>query len=122
MDGTSTLRVSGALHNAELLQLQPVVVAATRSTFAAILGDGSVATWGHPCRGGDSRAVRNQLKNAQCTQATDEAFAALLVVPSFHGATLSVAVTTVLYRSSCAARSRSKPLVVRLLLHGMMVL
>ena len=30
--------------------------------FAAILEDGSVVTWGHAAYGGDSSAVRDQLK------------------------------------------------------------
>ena len=34
---------------------------ATRFAFAALLGDGSVVTWGHPKLGGDSSAVKEQL-------------------------------------------------------------
>ena len=47
--------------------------------FAAILGDGSVVTWGHEHYGGDSHAVQDQLKNVQHIQATSTAFAAILV-------------------------------------------
>ena len=46
--------------------------------FAAILGDGSVVTWGHAGCGGDSSAVRNQLKNVQQIQSNGGAFAAIL--------------------------------------------
>ena len=35
----------------------------------AILGDGSVVTWGDSYEGGDSSAVQNQLKNVQQVQA-----------------------------------------------------
>ena len=38
--------------------------------FAAILEDGSVLTWGDPGRGGDSSAVRGQLKGVQQIQST----------------------------------------------------
>ncbi|CAE7290395.1 unnamed protein product, partial [Symbiodinium sp. KB8] len=46
--------------------------------FAAILGDGSVVTWGYGVFGGDSSAVQGQLKNVQHIQATAGAFAAIL--------------------------------------------
>ena len=46
--------------------------------FSAILGDGSVVTWGHPHVGGDSRAVQDQLKGVQQNQACRKAFAAIL--------------------------------------------
>ena len=46
--------------------------------FAAILEDGSVATWGRAACGGDSSAVRDQLSGVQQIQATDYAFAAIL--------------------------------------------
>eukprot|EP00439_Symbiodinium_sp_Y106_P017136 s2104_g2.t1 len=46
--------------------------------FAAILTDGSVATWGSPGSGGDSSAVKEQLKSVKHIQATRCAFAALL--------------------------------------------
>ena len=47
-------------------------------TFAAILADGSVVTWGHELSGGDSSTVQDQLKNVQNVQASSGAFAALL--------------------------------------------
>ena len=53
-------------------------IQATRSAFAAILGDGSVVTWGHRGYRGDSSAVKDQLKNVQQIQASDVAFAAVL--------------------------------------------
>ena len=46
--------------------------------FAAILGDGSVVTWGDSRSGGDSSAVQGQLRNVQHIQASYSAFAAVL--------------------------------------------
>ena len=43
-----------------------------------MLGDGSVVTWGDASFGGDSSAVRDQLKTVQQSQTTDGAFAAML--------------------------------------------
>ena len=37
---------------------------ALAGAFAAVLGDGSVVTWGDARCGGDSSAVQGQLKNA----------------------------------------------------------
>ena len=53
-------------------------IQATNCAFAAILEDGSVATWGAAGTGGDSSAVRDQLKGVQQIQATGHAFAAIL--------------------------------------------
>ena len=50
----------------------------THYAFAAIL-DPSVVTWGYVRSGGDSSAVRDQLKGVQHIQATASAFAAILV-------------------------------------------
>ncbi|OLP99103.1 hypothetical protein AK812_SmicGene18378 [Symbiodinium microadriaticum] len=47
------------------------------STFAAILADGSVVTWGHRFHGGDSHAVRDQLLNVHEIYATHKALAAV---------------------------------------------
>ena len=44
------------------------------TAFAAILGNGSVETWGAPHHGGDSSAVQHQLRSVQQIQATDSAF------------------------------------------------
>ena len=46
--------------------------------FAAILGDGSVVTWGSPECGGDSSSVQHQLKGVKHIAATARSFAALL--------------------------------------------
>ena len=54
-----------------------------RGAFAAILGDGSVVSWGNALYGGDSSVVQHQLKNVQGIQATDTAFAAMLFDGSF---------------------------------------
>ena len=53
-------------------------IQATRGAFAAILGDGSVVTWGGVPSGGDSRAVQGELINVKQIQATDFACAAML--------------------------------------------
>ena len=45
------------------------------AAFAALLGAGSVVTWGDAHCGGDSSAVQDQLKNVQCIQASCGAFA-----------------------------------------------
>ena len=42
------------------------------------LADGSVVTWGDGDHGGDSSAIRDQLRGVQHIQATDCAFAAIL--------------------------------------------
>eukprot|EP00439_Symbiodinium_sp_Y106_P051050 s3215_g6.t2 len=48
------------------------------SAIAAVLGDGSVVTWGDASCGGDTSAVQSQLTNVQHIQATETAFAAIL--------------------------------------------
>ena len=48
------------------------------SSFAALIGDGSVVTWGDPDRGGDSSHVQEKLRNMCHIQATEFAFAAVL--------------------------------------------
>ena len=67
------------------LQLRQVQVFGSRQSpaLAAMLGDGSVVTWGDPGRGGDSSAVQGQLRNVQHIQASAGAFAALLGDGSF---------------------------------------
>ena len=40
-------------------------VAATNFAFAAVLGDGSVVTRGHPGCGGDSSAVKRELRHVE---------------------------------------------------------
>eukprot|EP00439_Symbiodinium_sp_Y106_P053442 s867_g7.t1 len=66
---------------------------ASRVSFAAIVFNGSVVTWGDERNGGDSSAVQAQLKNVRQIQSTDHAFAAILVdgsvvtwgLPAFGG-------------------------------------
>ena len=50
----------------------------SHSSFSAILGDGSVGTWGDKNSGGDSGKVQEQLKGVQHIQASYRAFAAIL--------------------------------------------
>ena len=60
------------------LHVNAVQLQSTACSFAAILGDGSVVTWGVADSGGDSSAVQDQLKNVQQIQAAARAFAAIL--------------------------------------------
>lgn len=53
-------------------------VHASRYAFAALLADGSVATWGNECSGGDSSQVQDRLRNVQGIQPAGTAFAAIL--------------------------------------------
>ena len=48
------------------------------AAFVAILGDGSVVTWGSADDGGDGSSVQDQLKNVQLIQVFDAAFVAML--------------------------------------------
>ena len=68
------------VRNGDLLTFQVgrVQIQTTGRAFAAVLGDGSVVTWGDADRGGDSSAVQERLKNVQQIQASDYAFAAIL--------------------------------------------
>ncbi|CAE7947991.1 unnamed protein product, partial [Symbiodinium sp. KB8] len=54
--GGDSSAVQSQLKNVQQIQ-------AALFAFAAILGDGSVVTWGHPAYGGDSSSVRDQLEN-----------------------------------------------------------
>ena len=90
LDSTGSLLDGGAplkqarLQNAEpnvqpeplTLQVGRVGISGGRMACAAILGDGSVVTWGG--FGSRSSAVRNQLKNVEQIQAAWYAFAAVL--------------------------------------------
>ena len=61
--GEATLFQSGVKNGDILtLQVQQMSLAATADSFAAILGDGSVVTWGGSRAGGDSTSVKDQLK------------------------------------------------------------
>ncbi|CAE7923321.1 unnamed protein product, partial [Symbiodinium sp. KB8] len=53
-------------------------IQATHRAFAAIIGDGSVVTWGAVDGGGDSSAVQDQLTSVQQICASNNAFAAIL--------------------------------------------
>ncbi|CAE7344448.1 SWA2 [Symbiodinium necroappetens] len=58
--------------------LRETSMAATASAFAAVLGDGSLVSWGNPNSGGDSSSVQHRLLNVRQVSATHGAFAALL--------------------------------------------
>ena len=81
LDGAVPL-IKARLQYEEPLRLtfhvRQVDVCCGSDAFAAILGDGSVVTWGAAGQGGDSSAVRDRLKNVQQIQATSWAFAAIL--------------------------------------------
>ena len=51
---------------------------ATREAFAALLGDGTVVTWGDAAHGGDSSSVQAQLKDVQELHAAASVFYAIL--------------------------------------------
>ena len=98
------------------LHVRGVEIQSTSCSFAAILGDGSVVTWGLADCGGDSTAVQDQLKNVQQIQAASIAFAAILGDGSVVAwGRAEFGGDTVLRRVSCKASSRSKPLILRLL-------
>ena len=79
LDGGVPLKEVGVqCEESLMLQVRRVDICGGRQAFAAILGDGSVVTWGHKESGGDSSAVRDQLKNVQQIQAKKDAFAAIL--------------------------------------------
>ncbi|OLQ08381.1 putative E3 ubiquitin-protein ligase HERC1 [Symbiodinium microadriaticum] len=81
LDGTQTIINSGIQNGSSLtLHVHGLRVQATQCAFAAILGDGSVVTWGSAGfgGGGDSSAVQGQLENVQHIQASYHAFAAIL--------------------------------------------
>ena len=42
-------------------------IQASVGAFAAILGDGSIVTWGYADGGGDSSAIQDQLRDVQQT-------------------------------------------------------
>ncbi|OLQ14728.1 putative E3 ubiquitin-protein ligase HERC1 [Symbiodinium microadriaticum] len=79
LDAAAVIRHTGLRDgDSMILHVNPIQLQSSRGAFAAILGDGSVVTWGLPSYGGDSSAVQEQLKNVQKIQATDRAFAAVL--------------------------------------------
>ena len=68
-----------------------------KSAWAALLGDGSVMTWGHAEWGGDSSTVQGELKNVLQVQASVRAFAAIRADGSVG---LCLVVTAVPYKVS----------------------
>ena len=79
LNGTATLEESG-LKNGDTLtwHTKSTHIYSNAAAFAAVLGDGSVVTWGDARYGGDSRASRRQLEDVRQIQATNCAFAAIL--------------------------------------------
>ena len=74
---------------------------ASDHAFAAILGDGSVVTWGDAAYGGDSSEVQGQLRNVQQIQASRSAFAAILRIDLLSpGVMLNLVLTAALCRVS----------------------
>ena len=53
-------------------------IQATYSSSAALLGDGSEVTWGHPEHGSDSSGVQDKLRNVHQIHAADNEFAVIL--------------------------------------------
>ncbi|CAE7915552.1 unnamed protein product, partial [Symbiodinium sp. KB8] len=79
LDGGAPLKKARLQYEEPLtFQIRPVDICGGRFASAAILGDGSVVTWGEARFGGDSSGVRDQLKNVQQIQTTSGAFAAIL--------------------------------------------
>ena len=69
----TTLQDGGSL----ILHVNRVQACGTMFAVAALLGDGTVVTWGDVEYGGDSTAVQDELKNVQQIQASSCSFAAL---------------------------------------------
>ena len=79
LDASELLKNCGVQNGETLtLHISPVQIQASEGSFAAILGDGSVVTWGSAGKGGNSSAVQDQLKNVTQIQASRRAFAAIL--------------------------------------------
>ena len=86
LEGPRSIRDCGLqTGDALTLHLQPVAILANLhqhnfnvGEFVAILGDGSVVTWGHIDNGGDNITVQHRLRNVQQIQASHKAFAAIL--------------------------------------------
>ncbi|OLQ00815.1 hypothetical protein AK812_SmicGene16491 [Symbiodinium microadriaticum] len=81
----SVLDMSATIQTARLengdsltMHISQTRVQASAGAFAAILGDGSVVTWGNADYGSNSSAVQDQLKNVQQIQSCGRAFAAIL--------------------------------------------
>ncbi|CAE7949929.1 unnamed protein product [Symbiodinium sp. KB8] len=81
LDACSTIEVAKLQNGTSLtLQISRLQIQSSDGAFAAILGDGSVATWGRVSDVQDQlkNVQQIQLKNVQQIQATDYAFAAIL--------------------------------------------
>ena len=79
LDAHARIRDARVKNGASLtLHVSRVQIQSTRGAFAAILGDGSVVTWGHASYGADSSAVREQLKHVLQIHSSTGAFAAIL--------------------------------------------
>ena len=79
LDACSTIEAAKIQNGASLtLHIVRLQIQSTTGAFAAGLGDGSVVTWGSRDGGGDSSAVKDQLKNVQQIQSSGNAFAAIL--------------------------------------------
>ena len=79
LDGCAPIKTTSVANGDSLtLHLSRVQVQASSHAFAAILGDGSVETWGNADFGGDSSAAQGQLQDVQQIQASHRAFAAIL--------------------------------------------
>ena len=78
LDEASTVK-KARLQDGECLifKMRQTELASARYTVAAILGNGSVVTWGLNF-GDDSSAVQDKLKNVQQIQSSRRAFAAIL--------------------------------------------
>eukprot|EP00439_Symbiodinium_sp_Y106_P008321 s90_g1.t1 len=79
LDPCAAIKTAGIQNDDTLtLHIYQTQTQASPDAFAAILGDGSVVTWGSTRSGGDSSSVQDQLKNVQQIQASSGAFAAIL--------------------------------------------
>ena len=82
LDASATIK-DIRLQHGDILTLHSsrVQIQASYKSFAAILGDGSVVTWGNASYGGDSSGVQDQLQNVQQIQVArgrfGDAFAAI---------------------------------------------
>ena len=79
LDPCARIKDAGVQHGDWLtMHLSRVQACANNSAFCVVLGDGFVVTWGNAECGGNSSAVRHQLKNVQQIQASRSAFAEIL--------------------------------------------
>ena len=111
LDGLDSIRKAGLQNGDSLtLHVNRVQICSADAAFAAILGDGSVVSWGDAGNGGDSSAVQDRLKNVLRIEASADAFAAILGDGSVVGVRLSLAVTAVQCNINFLTCSRSQHL------------